>query len=834
MSSLSLDRLIFSVPSGRNLGLTPDTLNIREANFDVCTVGGVDIGSIVVDAAAHIAATSGVHGVVGNVVGTTDAQTLSNKTISTTSFFADSGDSTKRVSFNTSTATTGTTTTFFTAQTGNRVITFPDITDTVVTLTAPQALSNKSLRVPSTKLIDDVDATKRVTFDTSTATTGTTTTFFTSQTVDRSITFPNISDTVVTLTATQTLTNKTLTLPVIASISNSGTITLPTGTDTLVARATTDTLTNKTLTAPVIATISNGGTLTLPTGPDTLVARTSTDTLTNKTLTLPVIATISNGGTLTLPTGPDTIVARTSTDTLTNKTLTLPVIASISNGGTVTIPAGTDTFVTLTATQTLTNKTLTAPVIATISNSGTLTLPTGPQTIVGRTTTDTLTNKTLTLPIIASISNGGTITIPTGTDTLVARATTDTLTNKTLTLPVIASISNGGTITIPTGTDTLVGRATTDTLTNKTLVADNCSFQDDVVPGRILRFNLGGTNTLELRSSQTADNIQTFPNLTGEILLDVATQTITNKTLVAESNTITIAGNNITSIVSVTDSLRVTPTTNTVGVYINQANDISKTQNGLTVASNAVNKIHVGHDQSLNQSYINSTVDLNTIAGGTTRITTSASTGETTFHYDVTQVANTDMNIATANELTVATQLTATNNSTFNGPAEFNNTATFDANINFTNLIIDNTSTRAVCLDNSDLVVEAEVGNGSYTSTWTTTAGFSAFTNTISVIHYQRFGSTVTCTCVFDKATTAGGVNNTARVTIPINRPGPFATIQEAAGVLTLSPNPSAITMTGGFVKAVVGSTTQVELTLANISAIGDITVIGSFQYRLT
>ena len=57
---------------------------------------------------------------------------------------------------------------------------------------------------------------------------------------------------VTTLTGTQTLTNKTLTSPVIGTIVNTGTLTLPTSTDTLVGRATTDTLTNKTLTAPII------------------------------------------------------------------------------------------------------------------------------------------------------------------------------------------------------------------------------------------------------------------------------------------------------------------------------------------------------------------------------------------------------------------------------------------------------------------------------------------------------------------------------------------------------------------------------------------------------
>jgi len=67
----------------------------------------------------------------------------------------------------------------------------------------------------------------------------------------------------VTLAAnTQTLTNKTLTSPVInspaiSSIVNTGTLTLPTSTDTLVGRATTDTLTNKTLqTAREVVTLS--------------------------------------------------------------------------------------------------------------------------------------------------------------------------------------------------------------------------------------------------------------------------------------------------------------------------------------------------------------------------------------------------------------------------------------------------------------------------------------------------------------------------------------------------------------------------------------------------
>ena len=134
------------------------------------------------------------------------------------------------------------------------------------------------------------------------------------------------------LTTAQTLTNKTLTTPIIATISNTGTLTLPTSTDTIVGRATTDTLTNKTLTSPIISTISNTGTLTLPTSTDTIVGRATTDTLTNKTLTSPAI----NGGTNTGSTlvGPEertTVSATAATGTIAYDAVTQGVLYFTSN-----------------------------------------------------------------------------------------------------------------------------------------------------------------------------------------------------------------------------------------------------------------------------------------------------------------------------------------------------------------------------------------------------------------------------------------------------------------------------------------------------------------------
>jgi hypothetical protein len=82
----------------------------------------------------------------------------------------------------------------------------------------------------------------------------------------------------------ETLTNKTLTTPVISSISNTGTLTLPTSTDTLVGRATTDTLTNKSIsltTNTITGTIAEFNSAVTD---QDLATLAGTETLTNKTL----------------------------------------------------------------------------------------------------------------------------------------------------------------------------------------------------------------------------------------------------------------------------------------------------------------------------------------------------------------------------------------------------------------------------------------------------------------------------------------------------------------------------------------------------------------------
>ena len=177
------------------------------------------------------------------------------------------------------------------------------------------------------------------------------------------------SDTVTLNTATQTLTNKTLTSPNISVINNSGTLTLPSGSpDTLVGRATTDTLTNKTLTAPTINGVI-GGTATSQT-----ITTLTTAGITGTGGALEVtpdnhVLEIRGDGTNNGDVGQ--IQLKCSANSHGQKIKAQPHSANVTNE--MLLPAGANsTLVSEVATQTLTNKTLTAPNINAATFSGIL------------------------------------------------------------------------------------------------------------------------------------------------------------------------------------------------------------------------------------------------------------------------------------------------------------------------------------------------------------------------------------------------------------------------------------------------------------------------------
>ena len=222
---------------------------------------------------------------------------------------------------------------------------------------------------------------------------------------------------IVQLTDTQTLTNKTLTSPI---ITGNGAI----------AGVFTGPLTGNAETSTKIASINNND----------IVQLTETQTLTNKTLTSPIITgTGAIAGVFTgdLTGNADTstkiasinnndIVQLTDTQTLTNKTLTSPIITgngAIAGVFTGDLTGNSDTstkiasinnndIVQLTDTQTLTNKTLTSPII------------TGTGAIAG-VFTGNLTGNADTSTKIASINNSD----------IVQLDSIQNLNNKTLTNP---------------------------------------------------------------------------------------------------------------------------------------------------------------------------------------------------------------------------------------------------------------------------------------------------------------------------------------------------------------------------------------------------------------
>lgn len=163
---------------------------------------------------------------------------------------------------------------------------------------------------------------------------------------------------VVGTTETQTLTNKTLTAPVISTISNTGTLTLPTSTDTLVGRDTTDTLTNKTLTSPTLTTPALGtpasGVMTNVTGTAsgltagavtglTLASSSSITTVGAYAITLTATGTTG----ITLPTT-GTLATLAGTETLTNKRVN-PRTDTVASSATPTINTDTTDIFTITA-----------------------------------------------------------------------------------------------------------------------------------------------------------------------------------------------------------------------------------------------------------------------------------------------------------------------------------------------------------------------------------------------------------------------------------------------------------------------------------------------------
>jgi len=252
-----------------------------------------------------------------------------------------------------------------------------------------------------------------------------------------------IDATVTTLIGSQILTNKTLTAPVIATISNTGTLTLPTSTDTLVGKATTDTLTNKTLTSPVLNTAISG---TAFKDEDTMSSDSATAVASQQSIKAYVDAA---------PVGDLTAIVAGSGLTGTSLSGPIPTLNAIGGNG-ITANADAlviDTSVTVdkTTAQTLSSKTLTSPVL-----NGTLsgTVFLDEDTFSSDSAIAVASQQSIKAYIATQVSEGDLTAIVAGTG----------LSGTDLTGPI-------PTLTIDTGTT--VDKTTAQILTNKSIDSDN-------------------------------------------------------------------------------------------------------------------------------------------------------------------------------------------------------------------------------------------------------------------------------------------------------------------------------------------------------------------------
>ena len=504
----------------------------------------VDVGDI--------ASVTGASGVIGAATDIVEAITLMNTEVTgikdgTTTF----GSS---ITFEGATANDFETSLAVTDPTADRTITFPDASGTVVTTTATQTLTNKTLTSPtinagtfSGTFTGTMDATSLVlsgasplVFEGATDDAHETTLGIVDPTADRTVSLPNATDTLVGKATTDTFTNKTIDLDSNTVTGSLAEFNSALQSASFVSLTGSETLTNKTLTSPTI----NGGTFSgsftgtqdltglVMSGASPLVFEGATADAHETTLAF-VDPTADR--TITFFNATDTLVGKATSDTLTNKSIDLETNTLTGSLTEFNSALQSNSFTSLTGSETLTNKTLTSPTLTSavlntaVSGSAFLdednmasdsaTKLASQQSIKayvdssvtqedldiaadsGSNIAIDLDSETLTLAGgtgLGSVASGNSITF--NIDSTVATLTgTQTLTNKTLTSPTL----NSPTITSLT--------ATALNLTDASIIFEGATAD-------------AHETTLTV-TDPTADRTITIPNETGTLITSASAAT---------------------------------------------------------------------------------------------------------------------------------------------------------------------------------------------------------------------------------------------------------------------------------------------------------------------
>ena len=400
-------------------------------------------------------------------------------------------------------------------------------------------------------------------------------------------------DVVTTNTKFQVLTNKVLTDNVVESIypreDRVNKLYLPDVTDTLVTLNATQTLTNKTLTAPKFVNHgyiadSNGNELVVFNSYESAVNAVTIENAPESNS--PVIKASGDDtnidlvlrakGTGSVRVNDDVITTNNANQTLINKVLLEPVVSSLyqdlEKTNRITFPGVSDTVVTLNATQTLTNKTLTAPkfanngYIADINDNKLLTFNSHDSAVNNIVVENAVESDSpviradgddINVDLILKAKGIGSVKID--DDVVTTNTAVQTLMNKTLFEPVINSLyqdlEKNNKITFPEISDTVVTLNAVQTLTNKILTTPriiNNDYIADLNGNKLLMFgSVPAAKTYLKLTNNTVENdvilevlgsdnvgLNIIPNGSGNIQINndvittnTAKQLLNNKTL---------------------------------------------------------------------------------------------------------------------------------------------------------------------------------------------------------------------------------------------------------------------------------------------------------------